>query len=318
MKPKVVIDNEVYRKVMHWINKSKYEVSGLGTLKIEENGLIRVTSAMLLPQTNGGTHTDIEADAVCKAMYDLRAAEGELKWWWHSHVDFNVFWSGTDMDTIKSFGGGGWILATVLNQKNAHKSALFHKDGITSPFGKEDLFWDDLETSIMPFVEPSMLDWNAEYEKNVSHKVFIPATYPMGPVTLNPLDMSSAKRPPGISKREWKKIKKQEEKAPLPNLGDYCLDDYGFDSTDWGTLNEMGYSRELVSGMDKVGFSPTQILLLAEAAMAPLEVMQCYADGMTVEDLVAMAHEDIELDDVPVMDRATLGYMDYEGAVYDY
>lgn len=317
MKPKVVIDNEVYRKVMHWINKSKYEVSGLGTLKIEPNGLIRVTSAMLLPQLNGGTHTDIEADAVCKAMYDLRLAEGELKWWWHSHVDFNVFWSGTDMDTIKSFGGGGWIIATVLNQKNQHKSAFFQKDGIQSPFGAEDLFWDDLDTSIMPFVEPNMPLWDDEYTTNVSHRVYTPPVYPI--TTINPLDMSTSKRPPGISKREWKKIKKSEVKAPIPKLGEFGLDDYGFDTNDWLLLRDHEYSQELVEGLDKFGFSPTQILLLAEAGMTPLEVMTCYQDGMSVEDLVAMAHEDIELDATPVHDRAVINYDDlYDGVGYGY
>ena len=99
MEAKVIIENEVFRKIMHWVDKSDYEVSGLGTLTCDENGVFRVKSAMLLPQKNGTTHTDIEAEDVGKLMYALKDQAGELRFWWHSHVNMGVFWSGTDINS---------------------------------------------------------------------------------------------------------------------------------------------------------------------------------------------------------------------------
>lgn len=170
MKPTILIEDEVYRKVMHWVNKSDYEVSGLGMVKIEDNGVLRVVSAMLLPQENGSAHTDIEPEEVNKALFELRNSEGELRWWWHSHVKMGVFWSGTDHDTIKKLGEGGWFACTVFNQKKEVKSCYYSKDGQRTPWGTEPLMLDDLTTKVTIPNDPREAEWDAEYEKNVKIK----------------------------------------------------------------------------------------------------------------------------------------------------
>src|SRR5687768_16700469 len=131
---RVVIDQEVYQKIMHWVNKSNFEVSGLGNVILEEGGIMRVVDAIMLPQKNGHTHTDIEGEDAAKAMYLLRNAPGDLKFWWHTHVDMDVFWSGTDRDTIRKIGAGGWFLSTVFNKKNQTRSAYYSVDGTVTPF----------------------------------------------------------------------------------------------------------------------------------------------------------------------------------------
>lgn len=175
-KPSLIINADVHRKVMHWVNKSKFEVSGLGTVVKEKSGILRVTSAMLLPQKNTSTHTEIDADAVCKALYDLRDAEGELKWWWHSHVQMGVFWSGTDNDTIKELGKEGWIVATVFNQKNEVRSAAYAASSLICPWNDNpmDLFYDDLPFSVDTQEHPDTAKWDAEYKDRVENATAFP------------------------------------------------------------------------------------------------------------------------------------------------
>ncbi len=171
MKPTIVLDNEVHRKVMHWVHKSPVEVSGFGTVEVEKDGVIRVVSAMLLPQKNGPAHTNIEADAICKALFELKDARGEMLWWWHSHVNMGVFWSGTDHQAMRDFSGQGedhWICATVFNKKGETRSAFYAPKGAISPWGANALFYDECELKIEDFVDPRQAEWDAEYKKNVT------------------------------------------------------------------------------------------------------------------------------------------------------
>src|SRR5512135_244863 len=73
----VHIDRSVYQKIMHWVNKSDFEVSGLGKV-ILENGVLRVVEAILLSQTNTRTTTEIEPQDMGKAMFLLKDTPGML------------------------------------------------------------------------------------------------------------------------------------------------------------------------------------------------------------------------------------------------
>ncbi len=164
---KIVIENMVYQKVMYWVQKSSDEVSGLGNVIIEpETNTIRVIDAIMLPQSNTGGSTDIDADAVAKAMFLMHKNKvpGQLRWWWHSHVNMNVFWSGTDISTIKQLGNGGWFSATVFNKRNEMLSAFCQKEPIR-------LLVPKIETFIGHPANAELIKaWDEEYVKNVKEK----------------------------------------------------------------------------------------------------------------------------------------------------
>jgi hypothetical protein len=164
----VEIDDEVYAKIMHWIDKADGEVSGLGKVELV-NGVMRVTSAILLKQENTSVTTDIDAAAVGKAMFELKDSPGQLNWWWHSHVNMDVFWSGTDLDTIHKIGQGGWFLSTVLNKKREMLSAYFQKGNGHLP----PLFIDNIPTSTQTYVtEEQTKIWDKEFSDKVTEKKF--------------------------------------------------------------------------------------------------------------------------------------------------
>ncbi len=341
MTPKIVIENEVSRKVMHWVNKSNDEVSGLGTVRVEPNGVLRVISAMLLPQTNGAVHTDIEAEEVNKAIYELRNSTGDLRWWWHSHVNMNVFWSGTDMDTIKKIGAGGWFAATVFNKKRETKSAYYGIAGQVTPWGASPLFLDDLETSVAE--ENDLISaWDAEYDKNVTQvqaakrKSWIGddmgypynnLNFPMGgrneyrknehgvyekvPTQIIPItQLPMATRPPHVSKRDWKRMKKALKEAEieasdivplssddLPEHPDPVIDEYGLTPDEQQLFAYAGWAIGDIENLLEEDFSVSEMLQLANAGQTPIDIEDLLADQYSPTDIMGM------LRDVPVADR---------------
>lgn len=178
---KIVIPKAVYDKVMHWVNKSNNEVGGFGTVKYDkETQSFTVIEAYLLKQEVGMAHTDLDAASVGKLMFETRNDEGDLKWWWHSHVRMSVFWSGTDTDTIKSLGAQEWAVATVFNQMEEMKSALCYK--APSAFDPDNLVLeDDIDTEIewpeMVYSEDVLAQWDASFDLNVRKREYTPPTY---------------------------------------------------------------------------------------------------------------------------------------------
>lgn len=164
---RVVINDEVYQKINHWIQKSPGEVSGLGKVTTEPDGTFRVIEAILVEQDNGAASTELDPTAVAKAMYELRNHPGHLNFWWHSHVNMAVFWSGTDIDTIREIGRNGWVLSTVFNKKRERLSAIYVKATDVLP----EIFINELPTTISRHLEASLVEsWNKDYEAKCKEK----------------------------------------------------------------------------------------------------------------------------------------------------
>lgn len=163
--PKVIIDDLVYQKIMYFVDKSDIEVSGLGKIVFDDKGNIRVVDAMLLPQKNTATTTDIQPEDVGKAMFLMKDTEGELKFWWHSHVNMGVFWSGTDHDTIVKLASGGWFVSTVFNKKRQMKTCI----AMSQPFQG---IIDDVDTSVSRVLDSSITkEWDKEYQEKVTNNI---------------------------------------------------------------------------------------------------------------------------------------------------
>ena len=172
--PKVIIDDIVYQKIMHFVDKSSVEVSGLGKIVITEDGNIRVVDAMLLPQRNTATTTNIEPQDVGKAMFLMKDTEGDLRFWWHSHVNMPVFWSGTDQDTIVKLAEGGWFVSTVFNKKREMRTCI----ATSEPFFG---IIDDVRTEISRKIDSKLLsEWDKEYKEKVTDNIPkpVPAAVP--------------------------------------------------------------------------------------------------------------------------------------------
>jgi hypothetical protein len=160
---------------MYWVLKSSDECSGLGSVLYDENkNILRVIDAFMLPQKNGAASTDIEAVDISKAQFEhfKNKRPGELRWWWHSHVNMSVFWSGTDIATLKNLGAAGWYCATVFNKRREVKSAFVQGKPIR-------LLIEEVKTSLAENLAANP-EWDAEYDRNVQKKTYASFTYPGG------------------------------------------------------------------------------------------------------------------------------------------
>lgn len=183
-----MFDQEVFDKIMFWVDKSPVEVSGFGRVVIKD-GNFTVVSAYLLDQENSGASTDIAPEAMAKLMYESREDEGHLNFWWHSHVNMAVYWSGTDTETIKQIGEQGWCLSTVFNKKDESRSAYYQKGDDFMP----EIFMDDLESSTMYITDNKQAEWEEEYTKKCKAKKYLGANnYNTTGAVGDDLNMTSA------------------------------------------------------------------------------------------------------------------------------
>lgn len=139
----VIISPSVWSKVNVWVQHCDGEVSGLG--KVTKHGnVLFVTEAYLLDQVSTGSETELDPSAVAKLMTDSMGTDGDLTWWWHSHADMGVFWSGTDHKQIDNLSKNNYVLATVFNKNKDMLSA--YKQGGDSYL--PDLFVDKIPTEV--------------------------------------------------------------------------------------------------------------------------------------------------------------------------
>lgn len=161
----IVYDALTLHKIRHWVKKAgTNEISGFGKVVLKD-GVFKVVDAILLPQRNGAGHTEIEAKDVGKAEFLLKDTPGELRLWWHSHVKMSCFWSKTDTDTIAELGKHGWIIATVFNQKDEHRTCFYQGANGPAP----ELFVDELPIRSQFHAPENLLNpWDKEFADNVT------------------------------------------------------------------------------------------------------------------------------------------------------
>jgi hypothetical protein len=174
---KIVIPNNVYEKIMYWVNKADFEVSGFGTVLYDEKtSEFTIEDAFLVKQEGSSAATDICATDLGKAMYEAHKLKlkGSINFWWHSHVNMPVFWSGTDKATIEDLGKNGWILATVFNKKKEMRSAFCAQSQVAI-LGNKLEFIDSIDTVVQSFVDQENIKlWDKAFDDNVSRTKFQP------------------------------------------------------------------------------------------------------------------------------------------------
>ena len=109
-----------YEKIKCFTIKAKGEISGLGESRFLNKKDILITDIKILKQTYSYTSTDLDEEAMAKFLNQMMKDKKEIEnWnvWWHTHSDFDVFWSPTDDDTIENATGGPLLISIVANKK---------------------------------------------------------------------------------------------------------------------------------------------------------------------------------------------------------
>lgn len=152
---KCFIEHKAYQKFRYFIDNTDGEVSGWGKTR-KEGEDIYVEDLVIFKQVITGTSTDLDYDARAKfGSFLKKNNEKSENWnlWWHSHYNFNTFWSSVDEKAIENeIGKIPYLLSIVGNQKGdilTRMDITLQSDcGFGCEYGVEKI--EDIETEVLP------------------------------------------------------------------------------------------------------------------------------------------------------------------------
>jgi hypothetical protein len=159
--PVISISEHVYRKIRGFVSICPNEISALGSVSVHENHVL-IDDIFLFDQVVSPGSTDLSSEAISKFLVEyIRSGKdpASLKFWWHSHANMGVFWSGVDTGTIDRFNSG-WMISMVSNKAGESKLRM----DIFDPFR---LTMDNLPFS----VDYTRLNGDLELKAEIDAKV---------------------------------------------------------------------------------------------------------------------------------------------------
>lgn len=166
----VMFTQETFNQMFAYIDASSVEISGIGRIKriIEGNKIgFVIHELFLLKQRNTGTSTHLDPQELSSFLVDRvrqNLPVGDIKFWWHSHVNMQAFWSGTDNSCCDGFEIEGnekdnWFLSIVSNKRREMRCRL----DIFKPYR---VTIDELPVKvIMNFSDPDKEKWEKEVKE---------------------------------------------------------------------------------------------------------------------------------------------------------
>jgi len=176
----VILPFKVREKIQYWVDKCDKEISGLGDAWVDfDQKIISITDAFLIEQECTAVETEMDDKAIAKAMYDAHVDETNgrkrnVRFWWHSHVNMAVSWSGTDTDTMGKLSEHGWFCNIVFNKKRDMRCAVSYPQTIEALGFKETIVKIEDNISVVvssPFTADEMKNFDDSYKANYQEKV---------------------------------------------------------------------------------------------------------------------------------------------------
>lgn len=162
------IPMDIHSQVMSYVMACDIEISGKGQVLPYKDGFM-VTKVYLPKQECTGVTTEIDAASMGKVEYEavLNEDQGELIWWWHSHVDMETRFSSVDLTTIKGESAdGARMIATVFNKSFDMNTA--YQQGASTCGNYPPFFMDGVRTLLIPAIEHETEVKNAVRVKQVT------------------------------------------------------------------------------------------------------------------------------------------------------
>lgn len=123
---KIKIKRKAYLKLKYFIQECDSEISGFGKIR-KRRGEFEVYDIEVLAQTVSGVHATIKPEDLVKFMTEkMQGGQSteDYKVWWHSHVNMQVFFSTTDVQTIDESTEFPYLVSIVGNKKEEYKARV--------------------------------------------------------------------------------------------------------------------------------------------------------------------------------------------------
>lgn len=116
--PGIFMTGRAFHRLKLLLRFCPAEIAGLGYVAPHPKGFL-IQDVFVLPQRVTDADAELDPEALCGFLGRFVGDGGDpssLQLWWHSHVDGEVYWSETDLETIDRFPGNRMI-SIVGNQK---------------------------------------------------------------------------------------------------------------------------------------------------------------------------------------------------------
>jgi len=168
----ILIPVKIYNRMMTYVKLIDKEINGMGM--VEKVGLaeFRITDIYLLKQTVSGGSCDIEPDSIrmlAEKLVEEDRNPSMLRFWWHSHNNMGTFFSVTDENTGKQFGGSEYFISIVVNKDGKMRGKI-------NLFKPIELVLDNVAITVEYPPENSNLveECKKDIEENVKTNVYVP------------------------------------------------------------------------------------------------------------------------------------------------
>lgn len=161
----LIIPRKSYTKMVQYTRSVESEISGLANVEWDkEHKNLVVGEVYLLKQKVTSGATDLDDDDVHHFMVNQikKGITRTPRLWWHSHYNFDTFFSTTDEDTIKRLRTDTFIVAICINQSGD----MACKAIVSTP--EKDKEIDPLPVRIVP---KSSFEPTKEIKEEVARKV---------------------------------------------------------------------------------------------------------------------------------------------------
>ncbi len=122
--PKVLILPEPFEKLKLYIELCPWEVSGLGIVERSGNDFL-IRDIFITRQWNYSAFTEMYPEDLSRLLIEM-VKEGkdpnQVKLWWHSHAEMDVFWSQIDDYTCRNLGN--YLISLVGNKAGNFRCRL--------------------------------------------------------------------------------------------------------------------------------------------------------------------------------------------------
>jgi hypothetical protein len=166
-KLQLIIPLESYRKIMAYAELCNTEISGFADVEYQkELNAFVVGKVYLLEQEGSAASVHMDEEAVAKFNDDLirKGAKQLPRLWWHSHVNMEAFFSGTDEATTEQLRNDSFNISLVVNKRNQMKAKAniyYESISITKLMGEEET----LEEKEWLDIDPMPIHVSMEYQK---------------------------------------------------------------------------------------------------------------------------------------------------------
>jgi len=116
--PVIFITSRAFHRLKLLLRLCPAEIAGLGYVTPRPDGFL-IQDVFALPQRVTDSDAELDPEALLAFLSGFVADGGDpssLQFWWHSHVDGELYWSPTDLETIERFPGNR-VISVVGNQK---------------------------------------------------------------------------------------------------------------------------------------------------------------------------------------------------------